>query len=62
MESDSFGGVSDDRTQALTMRFIDLFWMLIVGIACTAPLVFLLRPLPARQGQNIAPAVASLWA
>jgi MFS transporter, DHA2 family, multidrug resistance protein len=42
------------QTQALTMTFTDLFWMLIIGILCTAPLVFLLRPLP----QHAAPVVA----
>jgi DHA2 family multidrug resistance protein len=42
------------QTQALTMTFTDLFWMLIIGILCTAPLVFLLRPLP----QHAAPVAA----
>ncbi len=42
------------QTQALTMTFIDLFWMLIIAILCTAPLVFFLRPLP----QHAAPVAA----
>ena len=42
------------QTQALTMTFIDLFWMLIIGILITAPLVFFLRPLP----QHAAPVAA----
>jgi DHA2 family multidrug resistance protein len=42
------------HTQALTMTFTDLFWILIVGILCTAPLVFFLRPLP----QSAAPVAA----
>ena len=42
------------QTQPLTMTFIDLFWMLIIGIACTAPLVIFLRPLP----QHAAPVAA----
>lgn len=41
-------------TQALTMTFIDLFWMLIIAILVCAPLVFLLRPLP----QHAAPVAA----
>ena len=33
------------QTQALTMTYIDLFWILSVGITCVIPLVFFLRPL-----------------
>jgi DHA2 family multidrug resistance protein len=33
------------QTQALTMTYIDLFWVLAVGIACVTPLVLFLRPL-----------------
>jgi DHA2 family multidrug resistance protein len=34
------------QTQALTMTYIDLFWILAVGIVLVTPLVFFLRPLP----------------
>jgi DHA2 family multidrug resistance protein len=34
------------QVQALTLTYIDLFWILAVGIAITIPLVFFLRPLP----------------
>ncbi|MEX8194234.1 MDR family MFS transporter [Comamonas guangdongensis] len=33
------------QTQALTMTYIDLFWILSVGIACVIPLALFLRPL-----------------
>ncbi|NIJ35176.1 MDR family MFS transporter [Sphingomonas oligoaromativorans] len=33
-------------SQALTMTYADLFWILTVGIACVIPLVLFLRPLP----------------
>lgn len=33
------------QTQALTMTYIDMFWILSVGIACVMPLVLFLRPL-----------------
>ena len=33
------------QTQALTMTYVDLFWIMSVGIACVTPLVFFLRPL-----------------
>ncbi|MBV8250421.1 MAG: multidrug efflux MFS transporter [Comamonas sp.] len=33
------------QTQALTMTYIDLFWILSVGIVCVIPLVLFLRPL-----------------
>lgn len=35
------------QRQALTMTYIDLFWMLMVGMVVILPLVFFLRPLPA---------------
>lgn len=34
------------QTQALTMTYIDLFWLLTVAIVCVTPLVLFLRPLP----------------
>jgi DHA2 family multidrug resistance protein len=34
------------QTQAITMTYADLFWMLTVGIICVTPLVLFLRPLP----------------
>jgi MFS transporter, DHA2 family, multidrug resistance protein len=34
------------QTQALTMTYTDLFWLLAVGIVAVAPLVLFLRPLP----------------
>jgi DHA2 family multidrug resistance protein len=34
------------QTQALTMTYADLFWLLTVGIVCVTPLVLFLRPLP----------------
>jgi DHA2 family multidrug resistance protein len=34
------------QTQALTMTYADLFWLLSVGIVCVTPLVLFLRPLP----------------
>jgi len=33
------------QIQALTMTYIDLFWILSVGVICTLPLVLFLRPL-----------------
>jgi DHA2 family multidrug resistance protein len=33
------------QLQALTMTYVDLFWILAVGIACVLPLVLFLRPL-----------------
>lgn len=33
------------QTQALTMTYIDLFWILTVGILCVSPLILFLRPL-----------------
>ena len=33
------------QTQALTMTYIDLFWIMSVAIACVIPLVLFLRPL-----------------
>jgi DHA2 family multidrug resistance protein len=33
------------QTQALTMTYTDLFWILAVGVSCTIPLVLFLRPL-----------------
>ena len=33
------------QTQALTMTYIDLFWIMSVGIVCVIPLVLFLRPL-----------------
>jgi len=42
------------QAQALTMTFVDLFWMLIVGIVFAAPFVLFLRPLP----QHAAPVAA----
>nr|WP_229224237.1 MDR family MFS transporter [Duganella sp. SG902] len=33
------------EAQALTMTYIDLFWILSVGVMCTLPLVVFLRPL-----------------
>jgi DHA2 family multidrug resistance protein len=33
------------QVQALTMTYIDLFWILAVGVSCTLPLVLFLRPL-----------------
>jgi DHA2 family multidrug resistance protein len=42
------------QVQALTMTYIDLFWILAVGIVCVSPLILLLRPLP----QGSAPAAA----
>jgi len=42
------------QSQALTMTFVDLFWMLIIGIGIAAPFVLLLRPLP----QHAAPVAA----
>jgi DHA2 family multidrug resistance protein len=40
------------QAQALTMTYMDLFWLLAVWIACVIPLVFFLRPL--RQGAPVA--------
>ncbi len=34
------------QAQALTMTYIDLFWILSVGIVAVIPLIFFLRPLP----------------
>ncbi|WP_454885331.1 MDR family MFS transporter [Sphingomonas oryzagri] len=34
------------QIQALTMTYIDLFWILAVGVVCVSPLILLLRPLP----------------
>ncbi|WP_454887152.1 MFS transporter [Sphingomonas oryzagri] len=34
------------QTQALTMTYSDLFWLLSVGIVCVSPLILFLRPLP----------------
>jgi MFS transporter, DHA2 family, multidrug resistance protein len=34
------------QTQALTMTYTDLFWILTAGIAIVTPLVLFLRPLP----------------
>ena len=34
------------QTQSLTMTYIDLFWILSVGIMLVIPLVLFLRPLP----------------
>jgi len=42
------------QAQALTMTFVDLFWMLIIGIAFAAPFVLFLKPLP----QHAAPVAA----
>lgn len=39
------------QVQALTMTYIDLFWILAVGICCVIPLVMFLRPL----NRNAAP-------
>ena len=33
------------QLQALTMTYVDLFWILSVGIGCVIPLVLFLRPL-----------------
>ena len=33
------------QTQALTMTYIDMFWILSLGIAVITPLVLFLRPL-----------------
>lgn len=33
------------QLQALTLTYIDLFWILTVGILCVSPLIFFLRPL-----------------
>lgn len=40
------------QTQALTMTYSDLFWIVMVAIICVTPLAFLLRPLP--QGPPLA--------
>jgi MFS transporter, DHA2 family, multidrug resistance protein len=40
----SLGGII--QTQALTMTYADLFWLLSVGIVCVSPLILFLRPLP----------------
>jgi len=42
------------QTQALTMTYIDLFWILTIGIACVSPLILFLRPL--QRGRAPAPA------
>jgi MFS family permease len=34
------------QTQAITMTYADLFWILTIGILCVTPLVLFLRPLP----------------
>nr|WP_218647468.1 MDR family MFS transporter [Sphingobium lactosutens] len=34
------------QTQALTMTYADMFWIMSVGIMCVIPLVIFLRPLP----------------
>jgi len=39
------------QTQALTITFTDLFWILTIGIVCVAPLLVFLRPL--QQGRKI---------
>ncbi|WP_198350919.1 MDR family MFS transporter [Flavisphingomonas formosensis] len=41
------------QTQALTMTYIDLFWLLSVGILFVIPLVLFLRPLP-KGGEPVA--------
>jgi DHA2 family multidrug resistance protein len=41
------------QTQALTMTYIDLFWILTVGILCVSPLILFLRPL--QRGRAPAP-------
>jgi DHA2 family multidrug resistance protein len=48
----SLGGMIE--AQALTMTYIDLFWILSVGIMLVMPLVLFLRPLP----KNVAPVAA----
>ena len=40
----SLGGTI--QIQALTMTYIDLFWILTIGVICVSPLILLLRPLP----------------
>ena len=42
------------QAQALTMTFVDLFWMLIIGIIIATPFAIFLRPLP----QHAAPVAA----
>lgn len=42
------------QTQALTMTYNDLFWLLTVGVVCVSPLVMFLRPL--ERGRAPAPA------
>lgn len=42
------------QTQALTMTYIDLFWILTVGIILVSPLIMFLRPL--QRGRAPAPA------
>lgn len=42
------------QAQALTMTFVDLFWILIVGIVIATPFAIFLRPLP----QHAAPVAA----
>ncbi len=42
------------QTQALTMTYADLFWILAVGILAVSPLVLFLRPLP----KNVKPVAA----
>jgi DHA2 family multidrug resistance protein len=37
------------QTQALTMTYADMFWLMAVGVALVMPLTLLLRPLPRRQ-------------
>ncbi|QJU58744.1 multidrug efflux MFS transporter [Sphingomonas sp. AP4-R1] len=36
------------QTQALTLTYVDMFWILTVGVIATLPLALLLRPLPKR--------------
>lgn len=43
----SLGGII--QTQAVTMTYADLFWLLTIGIVCVTPLVLFLRPLPKNQ-------------
>lgn len=37
------------QTQALTLTYVDMFWMLTIGVIVVLPLTLLLRPLPKRR-------------
>nr|WP_246331484.1 MDR family MFS transporter [Sphingomonas chungangi] len=47
----SLGGLI--QTQALTMTYADLFWLLTVAIICVTPLALFLRPLPKNQPMSM---------